>query len=134
MARVFARDSGADAFKATIALSECIFALYQKQEQKNEAAALTQSIDVGGIMYPTVSSAGNGDNVALVPACADRGLALRQVQWGKVLNQPEGLKFDFGIADVSAALHTDGRIEWIGKETLATLPLDTRRGLIMDRS
>ncbi len=67
----------------------------------------------GGIIYPTVRMAANGDNVAILPWYVDRHLVFKGASHIKVTAR-KGNEISFSEVDYATAFDADGNLIWKG--------------------
>lgn len=76
---------------------------------------------IAGLVYPSVATLGNADNLALLPAVVDDSFRLEFVEWSYVeASGPDFCKLK--PIDCASTFGHDGEIEWKGRPPQYTIP------------
>lgn len=70
---------------------------------------------LNGIMYPSIKSFGNSDNIVLKPEYVDKALKLVSIQFIKIIEKT-GEIFRTELLDTATKISDDGSINWSGRQ------------------
>lgn len=76
-------------------------------------AELFLSADVDALLYPSIQTRGNSDNLAIPPRFADKHLRFRRITFGTIVEETQ-TGYVYVIVDTATSLLSDGRILWTG--------------------
>ncbi len=81
----------------------------------DSALSHPEATQFAGIAYPSVSTRGNIDNIALRPEAVAEGASLHSVEYVRVDRQTDELKYEVTVLDFANSFGSGGTIKWKGR-------------------